>query len=143
MVRESAIEFERTSHARAAVSAEKRCGDCRKCVSRLQGGGVNCAVTSYSVRYVVLRVDLGGAAVCSFSSRSQQFHASRVHDTVPDARVEGLLEHRDGRARRRKIRRDAAVGLQPRSLAANVVARRLRLWTRLDALIIRTSPRQP
>jgi len=39
--------------------------------------------------------------------------------------------------------RDAAVGLQPRSLAANVVARRLRLWTRLDALIISTSPRQP
>ena len=65
-----------------------------------------------------------------------------VHDTVPDARVEGLLEHRDGRARRRKIRRDAAVGLQPRSLAANVVQGR-RLWTRLDALIISTSPRQP
>ena len=39
--------------------------------------GVNGAATSYSVRYVVLRVDLGGAAVCSFSSRSQQFHASR------------------------------------------------------------------
>ena len=77
MVRESAIEFERTSHARAALSGEKRCGDCRKCVSRIHGGGVNGAATSYSVRYVVLRVDLGGAAVCSFSSRSQQFHASR------------------------------------------------------------------
>ena len=84
-MRESAIEFERTSHARAAVSAEKRCGDCRKCVSRIHGGGVNGAATSYSVRCVVLRIDLRMRASKASLSPETVAHAAGKSAELPQS----------------------------------------------------------